>query len=63
MNKEDDAIMFLGDSYTFGIGVGDEDNFAYKVSQQQGKACWNLGNPGGGNQEIVLLLESIFSVG
>jgi|TARA_A100001011_G_scaffold63968_1_gene64472 hypothetical protein len=63
MNKEDDAIMFLGDSYTFGIGVGDEDNFAYKVSQQQGKACWNLGNPGGGNQEIVLLLESFLESG
>ena len=62
-NKDSDAIMFLGDSFTFGIGVADEDVWCEKVATKQGKTCWNLGNPGGGNQEMILLLESFLESG
>ena len=37
-----DAIMFLGDSYTFGIGVRDNEVFPHLVAEQLGKINWNL---------------------
>jgi|TARA_B110000858_G_scaffold187122_1_gene231032 hypothetical protein len=63
MSKGDDAIMFLGDSFTFGIGVSDADVWTRKVSTKLGKKCWNLGNPGGNNQEILLVLQSFIESG
>lgn len=59
----DNAIMFLGDSFTFGIGVADEDVWCHKVATKLGKRNWNLGLPGGGNQEMILLLDSFIESG
>lgn len=62
-NKEDDAIMFLGCSFTFGVGVSDEDVWCRKITNQRNKMCWNLGVPGGGNQQIYMLLDSFLESG
>lgn len=58
-----DAIMFLGDSFTFGIAVANDDVWCSKVCTKLGKINWNVGNPGGTNQDIVLLFESFIESG
>jgi|TARA_B110000444_G_scaffold256466_1_gene292872 hypothetical protein len=59
----DNAIMFLGDSFTFGIGVADEDVWCHKVANKLGKRNWNVGLPGGCNQEMIMVLESFIESG
>lgn len=58
-----DAIMFLGDSFTFGIAVANNDVWCSKVATKLGKINWNVGNPGGTNQDIILLFESFIESG
>lgn len=58
-----DAIMFLGDSFTFGIASANDDVWCSKVCTKLGKINWNVGNPGGTNQDIVLLFESFVESG
>ena len=62
-STKDDAIMFLGCSFTFGIGVSDEDVWCRNVADKRNKKCWNLGVPGGGNQQIFLMLDSFLESG
>lgn len=62
-NKEDDAIMFLGCSHTFGVGVSDEAVWCRNVADRRNKKCWNLGIPGGGNQLIYMVLDSFLESG
>ena len=45
-NDVDTGNVFLGDSYTFGIGYRLEDIWSYKLSQKLGGKFWNLGQPG-----------------
>ena len=45
-NDVDIGNVFLGDSFTFGIGLRLEDLWSYKLSQKLGGKCWNLGQPG-----------------
>ena len=59
-NKLDqDGIIFLGCSNTFGVGVREEDTFAKIVSEKFNKECLNLGVPGKG-LDILALYVSIF---
>ena len=45
-NDVDIGNVFLGDSFTFGIGLRLEDLWSYKLSQKLGGKFWNLGQPG-----------------
>jgi hypothetical protein len=54
------TIIVLGDSYAFGIGVDDGDEFASQMSRELGKdvRVVNLGNPGWGlTQQIRRYME------
>jgi len=46
--SEENRIVFLGCSFTFGIGVDVHDTFAHKVSEKLGKVCINLSVAGAG---------------
>lgn len=56
---DNDGIIFLGCSNTFGVGVREEDTFAKVVSEKFNKECLNLGVPGKG-LDILALYVSIF---
>ena len=62
-SQGENAVMFLGDSFTFGVAVANDDVWCSKVATKIGKINWNLGNPGGTNQDIVLLFESFVESG
>ena len=40
------SIMYLGCSLTMGIGVAQEQTWAYRVSERLGMGCWNLAQGG-----------------
>ena len=58
-----DAVMFLGDSYTFGIGVRDNEVYTQLVAEQLGKINWNLGCGGICNKTMLYLLEHFLEDG
>jgi hypothetical protein len=41
-------VIFIGDSFTFGVGLKDEDTFAYRYCHAAHLECANLGVPGTG---------------
>ena len=51
-------VIFLGDSFTFGWGLGDEETFAYIYCQSLQISCANLGNPGVGTVEEIAILKT-----
>lgn len=53
-------VAFYGDSFTFGIGVGDEDTFPYRLGQSPNLEVLNLGVSGYGTvQELALMSETL----
>ncbi len=46
--SDEEGILFLGCSFTFGIGLHEHQTWAYKVAEHFGVKCWNLGIPGHG---------------
>ena len=44
-----EGILFLGCSFTFGIGMIWENTWAYLVAKKLGLKCWNLGIGGASN--------------
>ena len=64
-NKKDNsnATICLGDSYTFGIGVKDEDTWPYKLNELLGTVNWNLGSGGSSNTDILYTLHQFISNG
>jgi hypothetical protein len=62
-SQGENAVMFLGDSFTFGVAVANDDVWCSKVATKIGKINWNVGNPGGTNQDIILLFESFIESG
>lgn len=50
-------FLFLGDSFTFGHGVSDEDVFSEVLCRQRGAACLNLGRSGTNTFDQVRLLR------
>ncbi len=52
------GAMFLGCSFTFGVGMDWERTWAYKVAEELGLRCWNLGIGGGSNDTAFRLAWS-----
>ena len=50
-------VIFLGDSFTYGYGLSDEQTFASIYCKQRNLACVNLGMPGSGTLRQVERLE------
>ena len=46
--SNEEGILFLGCSYTFGVGLHEHQTWAYKVAEKYNTNCWNLGIPGHG---------------
>lgn len=50
-------VLFVGDSFTFGFGLTDDETFANIYCRQQRLQCANLGQPGSGTLRQVRRLE------
>ncbi len=61
--KENDLdnpkIIFLGDSYTCGIGVNQNENFPYLISKKLGIKCLNTGTSSYGTARELILLKQL----
>lgn len=53
------SIMFLGDSFTFGLGVDDDEVFTELLNQSSEQIYLNAGVPGYSNDQQLLLLEKL----
>ena len=56
-SSPDPSVIFLGDSFTFGQGLADDETFAALFCRRTQEACVNLGRPGTGTFRQVRLLE------
>lgn len=50
-------VIFIGDSFTFGFGLADDETFVSLYCARTGKQCANLGYPGSGTLRQVERLE------
>lgn len=50
-------VVFIGDSFTYGWGIADEDTFVSVYCMRTGRACVNLGAPGNGTAKQLDRLE------
>lgn len=50
-------IVFIGDSFTFGFGLADDQTFVSIYCRERGLRCANLGRPGSGTLREVERLE------
>lgn len=50
-------VVFVGDSFTYGWGVADDDTFASIYCTRTGHTCANLGAPGTGTAKQLNRLE------
>ena len=50
-------IVFIGDSFTFGYGLADDETFVSIYCRERGLSCANLGLPGSGTLRQVERLE------
>lgn len=53
----DPAVLFLGDSFTFGWGVEDDETFEARFQAATGRSSLNLGEPGYGTAQALLMLR------
>lgn len=58
--EADSAVLLFGCSFTFGIGVRDEETYAWKLAQALGEKYQviNLGVPSYGAHQLLALIES-----
>ncbi|HEX7011751.1 MAG TPA: SGNH/GDSL hydrolase family protein [Steroidobacteraceae bacterium] len=56
--SEDPEVVFLGDSFTFGSGLADEETFASLYCTERRLRCANLGIPGSGTLKQIEKFES-----
>jgi len=56
------AVIFLGDSFTFGHGLSDEETFVAKYCAVTGESCVNMGRSGSGTLVQVRVLENYLEV-
>jgi hypothetical protein len=54
-------VIFLGDSFTFGFGLTDEETFASIYCGKLGVTCANLGIPGSGTSRQIRRLEQFLT--
>ena len=57
MTPDNPDIIFIGDSFTYGTGLSDEETFAYLYCRETGKECANLGRIGSGTVRQIDILE------
>lgn len=50
-------VVFIGDSFTYGFGLSDEETFPSIYGAERNLACANLGHPGSGTSRQVKRLE------
>lgn len=55
------SVMFLGDSFTFGLGVNDDEVFTGLLDQSNGQNFTNAGMPGYSTDQQLLLLEDLLA--
>ncbi len=53
--NNNDAILLLGCSYTYGTGLQENETFSFYLSKYLNKNVYNLGIPGGGATQAYLL--------
>jgi lysophospholipase L1-like esterase len=53
------SVMFLGDSFTFGLGVNDDEIFTELLSQSTDRNVLNVGVPGYSNDQQLLMLDKL----
>jgi len=56
-------IMFLGCSFTHGVGVRDNENFASIISKDLDAVNWNMGVGGSSPKLAVMYAEHMFRIG
>ena len=56
--KEDPGLVFIGDSFTFGMGLTDEETFIDRFCSRRGLYCVNLGMPGTGTVIQARILKT-----
>jgi hypothetical protein len=56
-------VVFLGDSFTFGHGVADEETFAALACAARGLACQNLGRSGTDTFDQIAILDHALTAG
>lgn len=57
INKNKGSIVTVGDSFTFGDFINQEDTFSYKLQQKTQRKTYNRGYSGGGVQHVLYQLE------
>ena len=50
-------VVFIGDSFTFGFGLADDETFASRYCAEMHVTCANLGIPGSGTVKQMVRLE------
>ena len=56
-------VLFLGDSFTFGLGVSDRETFVWIYCNSLGLTCANLGRPGTGTIRQIETLNYYLNQG
>jgi len=51
-------LVFIGDSFTYGVGLSDKDTFIMQYCKQRNIACMNLGVPGYGTINAIERLDN-----
>ena len=59
--SEQPEVIFVGDSFTYGFGLNDEETFASLYCTEMKRACANLGMPGSGTLRQLERLESFLT--
>lgn len=58
MDAPEPAALFLGDSMTYGVGLGDDETIPFLYCRTTGTPCANLGRPGTGTLQAADILEN-----
>jgi hypothetical protein len=56
------TVIFLGDSFTFGTGLSDEETFPHIFCRERNMVCANLGRPGLSTADEVRVLKHYLEV-
>ncbi len=57
LTSNNPQLLFIGDSFTYGLGLTDEQTFVYLFCHERKQSCVNLGRPGSGTFKQLDILE------
>lgn len=60
LDKE--SVLCFGDSFTFGIGLAEEETWPYQLQNMSGHHCVNLGEGGSSNHQILRMMHQVITV-